>query len=391
MHGQQFGAGNFSDASTLGNLVATFTTALKALPGQDEAIQADIATTTKEIQMLQAEIQKILERDPRAQFHELIPRFVLHIASLDRIPNEVSVAAFVKDPEGTSKGMANLCKVAGLSSQRIQELAGATDTPKRETYEDHYRASISGGINEFWTQERYNIHFRIEKERLSVSISDNTYSRRISPLERSDGFQWYLSFYSALLSEVNASVPTVVLLDNPGLELHADGQRDIKRFLEEKLPVATQVVYVTHSPAMIDTYNLEQVRRVELRPEMRGTKILKLNIGEGESSDLLEPVRSAIGASLISTLMSNDFNILVEGASDKPILEAAVALFHPAEQNKIVINGSVSETGKLMPIFYERAGLPFVIYLDSDSGGRDLRRILLAAGIPSPKSSTWVM
>jgi predicted ATP-dependent endonuclease of OLD family len=48
----------------------------------------------------------------------------------------------------------------------------------------------------------------------------------------------------------------VLLLDNPGLELHLDGQRDIKRFLEEKVSLDSQVVYVTHSPAMVDSFNL---------------------------------------------------------------------------------------------------------------------------------------
>ena len=48
--------------------------------------------------------------------------------------------------------------------------------------------------------------------------------------------------------------------DNPGLELHLDGQRDIKRFLEEKIAPTSQVLYVTHSPAMIDPFNLGQKR-----------------------------------------------------------------------------------------------------------------------------------
>jgi energy-coupling factor transporter ATP-binding protein EcfA2 len=383
-HIQQFVSGNFSDAATIGNLVATFTTALKALPGQDQAIQNDIAQTTKEIEAAQAGIQSLLATDPRVVLHRLIPSFVFHSTSLDRIPNEVNVADFVKDPEAASKGMANLCKVSGLSTQKIQELAGATETPKRETFEDHYNASISLGINEFWTQEVYHFHFRIEKEKLSVSISDGTYTRRISPSERSDGFQWYLSFYSALLSEVSPASPAVVLLDNPGLELHADGQRDIKRFLEEKLPATTQVLYVTHSPAMIDTFNLEQVRKVELRPDMTGTKVSRLSLG-GESFDLLEPVRSAIGASLVTTLISNDFNVLVEGAADKPILEGAFAIFRAAEHARIAVNGSISETGKFLPRFYERAGLPYVVYLDADNAGRDLKRALLEAGIPEGK------
>ena len=154
----------------------------------------------------------------------------------------------------------------------------------------------------------------------------------------------------------------VVLLDNPGLELHADGQRDIKRFLQEKLPAATQVIYVTHSPAMIDTYNLEQVRRVELRGDMQGTKVSKLPL-ENEQFDLLEPVRSAIGASLVDTLMTNEFNVLVEGAADKPILEGAFSRLRAAEANKIVINGSISESGLLLPRFYEKTRLPFTIFL----------------------------
>jgi predicted ATP-dependent endonuclease of OLD family len=293
-HIDQFVTASFSDPAQIDSLVATFSTALKGLPGQDQAIQDDIAAATKEIHARLSELQQALQGDSQQKFIATIPRFLFHSTVLDRIPNEVNVSAFIADPEGTSKGMANLCQAAGLSTQRIKELASATDHARREVYEDHYRASISGGIDEFWTQETYNVHFRIEHNKLSVSISDGTYTRRIPPSDRSDGFQWYLSFYTALLNEVSATDPMIVLLDNPGLELHSDGQRDIKRFLEKKLPSATQVVYVTHSPAMIDPDNLKQLRQVELRGDMQGTKVLRLALGKDGASDLLEPVRSAI-------------------------------------------------------------------------------------------------
>ncbi len=257
-HIDQFIKSDFKDYEQISNLIKTFSTALKGLPGQDQAIQDDIAQATKDLNTTHGEIQQALQVDRLATFQRHLPHFLFHSTLLDRIPNEVSIADFIKDPESTSQGMANLCAVAGLPTQKIRELAAATDTARREVYEDHYRGSISGGINEFWTQETYNVHFRIEKEKLSVSISDQTYSPRIPPSDRSDGFQWYLSFFAAILSEVSATDPMVLLLDNPGLELHADGQRDIKRFLEEKLPSPTQVIYVTHSPAMIDPYNLDK-------------------------------------------------------------------------------------------------------------------------------------
>lgn len=383
-HISQFATSNFEDRPTLDNLVNTFLTTLKGLPGQDAGIQADIAATSALIEKKLGELEAEYQKDPRASFHKTIPRFVFHSTSVDRIPNHVNIAEFIKDPEGTSKGMANLCKVAGLSIQKIQELATTTDAGRRQNFEDNYRSSISGGINEFWTQESYMIHFEIEKERLIVSVSDSHYDRRIPPADRSDGFQWYLSFYSALLGEVSATEPTFVLLDNPGLELHADGQRDIKRFLEEKLPETTQVIYVTHSPAMIDTYNLEQVRKVELLENMQGTKVRSLEFRD-DATDVLEPVRSAIGASLVTSLISNDFNVLVEGAADKPILEGGFGHFFREYSKKILVNGSVSETGMLLPRFYQKTGLPYVIYLDKDSGGRDLKAKLVAKGIPESR------
>ena len=380
-HIDQFVSSNFEDRTAVSNLVNTFLTTLKSLPGQDAGIQADIAATSSVIERQFADLEKARQKDPRVDFHRMVPRFVFHSTSVDKIPNHVNIADFVKDPDGTSKGMSNLCKVAGLSTQKIQELASTTDAGRRQNFEDNYRSAISGGINEFWTQETYTVYFEIQKDRLIVSISDKHYDRRIPPSDRSDGFQWYLSFYSALLSEVSAADPTVVLLDNPGLELHADGQRDIKRFLEERLPSANQVIFVTHSPAMIDTYNLEQVRKVELLGDMQGTKVSRLEFPD-DAADILEPVRSAIGASLVTSLISNDFNVLVEGAADKPILEGGFTKFLGNESKKIVVNGSVAETKMLLPKFYRRTGLPYVIYLDKDQGGRDLKNSLLAAGVP---------
>jgi len=374
-HIEQFVRANFRDDAQVDNIIKTFATALQSLPNQDQAIQQDVAATIKDIQARYADIQKSLSTDHSLIFKGRIPQFLFHSMTLDHIPNEVNVAEFVADPEKTSKGMANLCGVAGLSTQKIKELASAGDTAAKQSYEDHYTGAISGGINEFWTQERYNVHFRIEKEKLIVSISDKTYDSRIGPADRSDGFQWYLSLYSALLNEVGAAKSIVVLLDNPGLEVHADGQRDIKRFLEEKLPSA-QVIYVTHSPAMIDPYRLEQIRKVELLGNKQGTKVTKLPLEYPHEFDLLEPLRSAIGASLVSSLMFNKYNVLVEGAADKPILEGAFEYLNPDFSKKVLINGSVAESNALLPRFYQDAHLPFIVFLDSDSSGRQLAKML---------------
>jgi hypothetical protein len=381
-----FTSTKFASAAELENLVNTFSTSLAGLPGQDPPIQEEIAGTVKRLEAKKSEITRLFAADPVAGFFQLLPTFVLHSSTTDRIPDEVNAADFVSSPETTSKGMASLCKIAGLTIKKIQELASSLDVSQREAYEDHFNASIEGGINEFWTQARYGVHFRLGESRLSVSISDDLYSPRIAPSQRSDGFQWYLSFYSTLLSESSGTRPSVLLLDNPGLELHPDGQHDIKRFLEEKLPRLVQVMYVTHSPAMIDPSNLEQVRLVKRTQEADGTKVANWAYKEGTDADLLEPVRSAIGASLVSSLMFSDDNILVEGAADKPILEGAFGILHKDRKRKIQVNGSISETPNgFLPRFYERSALSFVVFVDADDGGRDLMANLKKWGIGPEK------
>jgi hypothetical protein len=189
-HITAFTTANLSDLAQLKNLRDTLASSLASVPNQDKPIQDEIASRVKAIDRTITQMRQRSTENPERAFWQFVPRFIRHSTLLDRIPNDVTVSSFVKDPDGTSKGMANLCRAAGLSLQKIAELAASTDVSQRESYEDHYRSSISGGINEFWTQAKYNIHFRIEREKLSVSISDSIYAPRIAPTERSDGFQW---------------------------------------------------------------------------------------------------------------------------------------------------------------------------------------------------------
>jgi len=376
----------FRDTAQITNIIKTFSTSLKTLTAIDQPILDDITVATAALETAGASIQTAYQHDNMRVVKQAVPTFVLHSTKSDQIPNEVNVADFVSNPDGTSKGMSNLCRAAGLSVQKIRELAATSDTAQRETYEDHYKGAISGGLNEFWTQAEYHVHFRIDKDRLSVSISDGKYTQRIPPSERSEGFQWYLSFYATLLNDVGVSNETVLLLDNPGLELHLDGQRDIKRFLEERVSLTSQVVYVTHSPAMIEAFNLRQVRTVELHGNQNGTKVSNFTVTDAENVDLLEPVRAAIGMSLVTSLVMNEWNILVEGAADKPIAEGIFYHHYKELRHKILVNGSLAESkDAFLARFYDRTGLPYVVLLDADNGGRDLFRELRRIGIPEEK------
>lgn len=373
---------NFSDTLQIDNLVKTFCTGIRGVPGQDKPIQDDIAIATKTLETTLEDINKILSEDRTGHLSKQLPKFIMHISTLDKIPDVVDVAQFTSSPEKTSMGMLNLCRAAGLPIQKIKQLTGITDASQREVYEDNYKGNISGGINEFWTQENYNVHFRIEETKLSVSISDDTYTPRIAPSERSDGFQWLLSFYSTIQNECASSSTVVILLDNPALELHVDGQRDIKKFLEEKIASNAQVIYVTHSPAMVDPFKMEQLRTVELSSGNEGTKVSNNIIKKGEHVDILEPLRSAIGSSVGYSLIANNYNMLVEGKADKFFLEGVLYKFCPEIKDSFFVNGSLAESKEcLLAKVYKELRLPFVVIVDADSSGREIASKLRSYGI----------
>jgi hypothetical protein len=67
--------------------------------------------------------------------------------------------------------------------------------------------------------------------------------------DRSKGFVWFFSFlvwFSEVRKQYGENV--IILLDEPGLSLHARAQADLLRYFNEQLRPKHQVIYTTHSP-----------------------------------------------------------------------------------------------------------------------------------------------
>lgn len=75
---------------------------------------------------------------------------------------------------------------------------------------------------------------------------------------------WFFSFL-VWFSQVkkNYGQNLILLLDEPGLGLHAKAHEDLLRCIREKLGPQAQVIYSAHSPFMIDSDDLASVRTVE--------------------------------------------------------------------------------------------------------------------------------
>lgn len=147
------------------------------------------------------------------------------------------------------------------------------------------------------------LDIRVQNQRSGVSL----------PLaNRSKGFNWFFSFLVWFMKiQENKDNTYILLLDEPGLNLHAKAQNDLLKFLCD-LSENYQIIYTTHSPFMIETENLNQVRTVLEKDD--GTHISE-SVQEKDPNTLF-PLQAALGYDLAQNLFVSKKNLLVEGIAD---------------------------------------------------------------------------
>lgn len=232
----------------------------------------------------------------------------------------------------SNKTDAELTAEALKTSKALFELAGI-DIAKLinantfETFIAELEATsneITDQIFEYWsTNENLEIKFEIETVKnpqnpnviekvLDIRVR-NTRHRVSLPLKnRSKGFNWFFSFivwFSKIQSDGNKNF--ILLLDEPGLNLHASAQADLLRYIED-LAKEYQVIYTTHSPFMIDSNHLERVRTVY---DSDAGSIISSAIQE-KDPDTLFPLQAALGYDIAQNLFISKNNLLVEGPAD---------------------------------------------------------------------------
>jgi hypothetical protein len=114
----------------------------------------------------------------------------------------------------------------------------------------------------------------------------------------------------------------LILLDDPGIGLHAKAQQDLLRFISLELEPHYQVIYTTHSPFMVDPNNLERARTVEdvaVAADHGYEQYLGTKVGDKAFStdpDTLIPLRAALGYELTRSLASGQKTLLIESPAE---------------------------------------------------------------------------
>lgn len=253
-----------------------------------------------------------------------LPRF-WYFDEYHELPSRVSVDAIRQNTikgDLTRKQLDTAKALFELAVIDVEELANASSFESFIAELEATSNEITDQIFEYWsTNSNLEIEFKIEsihrhnqqpEKILDIRVKNKRHRITLPLKNRSKGFNWFFSFivwFSKIQDEQDKNF--VLLLDEPGLNLHASAQADLLRFISD-LSDNYQIVYSTHSPFMVKSDALHQVRTVYDSEE---GSIISDAIQE-KDPDTLFPLQAALGYDIAQNLFVSKNNLLVEGPSD---------------------------------------------------------------------------
>jgi predicted ATP-dependent endonuclease of OLD family len=325
-----------------------------------------------------------------------LPKFVLfnnyyrvkpsiHLANLaQRIENNVL------DDDQYDYGNICLLKFLGFDVQELSEAGASTPqnaTPEElQKYKDildrrDYRLNaasirLSKEIKRIWNPnsdrgEASELRIKADGQYLKVVVEDSL-GVEVELDQRSEGFQWLVSFFVVFFAEASGEHKNaILLLDEPGLSLHGLKQAEFRKTLS-RLSEENQTIFTTHSPFLVGANELEIVRVVEMLSRETGT-VVHTSVTAADSAALL-PLQEALGYDLAQSLFIHQKNLVLEGITDYWYIEAI------SELVKESVGAALDDKIALIPancagkvVYYatilHAQGLKVAALLDSDTAG----------------------
>lgn len=305
-----------------------------------------------------------------------------------------------------------LLKFLGFTAQQLSDLAaGAPAKPhnyegdpnvreahekalqahQRKLDERQYRlnsasVTLTEDIRRVWGDDGMKLRIVADGQYLKVMVEDDL-GVEVELDQRSEGFRWLVSFFVVFRSQVKDDLKgAVLLLDEPGLSLHALKQQEFRKTVS-LLGEDNQIIYSTHSPFMVGSDELDLVRIVEMVDRAEGTKVhTRLQVDDPKS---IFPLQAALGYELAQSMFSQKRNLVCEGVTDMFYLNAVNAAAQaeggPKFRNDpaVVPAGTASKVAYFCTI-YASQNLSVAALLDSDtSGDQAARQDALVALLPS--------
>ncbi|MFA4974898.1 MAG: AAA family ATPase [bacterium] len=266
-----------------------------------------------------------------------------------------------------------LLMIFRLSGLDLNEEVVKGDAPDREQRQyDMNDASLSltNLIRDRWRQRRYQVQLRADGQHFFTMVEDDTGVGLIPLEERSKGFQWFFSFDLLFMHESQGTFSgCVLLLDEPGLHLHPEAQRDLLDRMEAYAHGNT-LIYTTHLPFLLDLRKPERIRIItDTTDGVRVEDDLGLTRPDGRLT-----LEAALGMSARTSYLVSRRNLVVEGVHDYWMVTEFSNLFartggNPLPEDLHITPAGGASEAAYIATFMIGQDLEVAVLLDSDDEG----------------------
>lgn len=292
---------------------------------------------------------KIIEYEVWLLLDSSTPKF-LYFSDYDLLPGKMNLAELAQrveqaksDPKALKPKHRSVLALLRMADVAVTDFATPGSYEELKAKIEGVSINLTDQVMEFWKQnEDLEVEVDIKADatdeapynngsNLYLRIKNRRHRGVSTPFDqRSRGFIWFFSFlvwFDSVQHQLDPSGKTagkrlILLLDEPGLALHALAQADFLRYID-RLAADHQVLYTTHSPFMVNSDRLHQVRLVEDR-KVEGTVVSENLMGADQRT--VFPLQAALGWTIAQNLFISERNLLVEGPSELNYLQAVSAL-----------------------------------------------------------------
>lgn len=366
-------------------------------------VKSDLASTIETLQAdadapaaprLAEELSGVdVQQQMRSELAKRLPRFQ-YFDEYNILPGRVSVTRLQTIPEDElapgERTALSLLRLAGVESEEFSE----QEYEPRKAALEAAANQLTDELFDYWSQNQdlaveLDIEFQpvpaqpgTSEAWLQIRVRNNRHRVTLNMAERSKGFVWFFSFLAAF-SEYADEDRRIVLLDEPGMSLHARAQNDLLRYIEEQVAPYHQVVYSTHSLFMIDPQRLERCRTVEDLDNV-GTMVSE-EVWSARPETVF-PLLGALGVDMSQTLIIGPDQLLLEGPSDMVYLNLMSQAVVAAGGRGLDPHWTLTPVGGLdkVPTFIALLGgsdLNVTVLLDVAAGGNQRIDNLVARGL----------
>ena len=307
------------------------------------------------------------------------------------LPNRIDMEDIITGNENVEgyKAARNFLTIAKLDYSFFQQPSSRILKQKIE----NLNQTLTLNFQDFWQQSigrnnKIKIQFELDhysasfgskagKPYLEFWIKDE--GERLYPKQRSRGVRWFLSFYMELKAAASLSnKPMILLVDEPGVSLHARAQEDVLKVFED-IRERIQVIYTTHSPHLVDINKLHRVlavQRDDLDSLRSNTRILDPLSLTSATPDTLTPLQSIMGNPLVAEGFSSDrLNLIVNDLGTFYMLTAVLQITGYTGKISLIPSTDVSSI-PLMCNIMMGWGLRFAVVLFNNEVERKMDEFL---------------